>query len=183
MKIGVCYYPEHWDRSQWPVDAQTMAACGIRVVRLAEFAWAALEPEPGQYDWAWLDDVMDLFHQHEIDVILGTPTATPPKWLIDQHPEILSHDEDGHPRRFGSRRHYCFSSPVYREETARIVAEMARRYGAHPALTGWQTDNEYGCHDTVRSYSPAAQTAFRDWLRARYDDIASLNTAWGTRFW
>ncbi|MEO1152016.1 MAG: beta-galactosidase [Pseudomonadota bacterium] len=183
MKIGVCYYPEHWDRSQWPVDAQTMAACGISVVRLAEFAWAALEPEPGQYDWAWLDDVMDLFHQHEIDVILGTPTATPPKWLIDQHPEILSHDEDGHPRRFGSRRHYCFSSPVYRKETARIVAEMARRYGAHPALTGWQTDNEYGCHDTVRSYSPAAQTAFRDWLRARYDDIASLNTAWGTRFW
>lgn len=183
MKIGVCYYPEQWDQNQWSVDAQNMAACGIRVVRIAEFAWATLEPEPGNFDWTWLDMVMDLFHRHEIGVILGTPTATPPKWLIDLHPDILAFDENGHPRRFGSRRHYCFSSPIYHRESARIVTLMAQRYADHPALIGWQTDNEYGCHDTVRSYSANAAAAFRSWLREKYADIAALNRAWGTCFW
>jgi beta-galactosidase len=181
--LGVCYYPEHWSPDLWQDDAKRMADLGLRYVRIGEFAWSAIEPSPGQFDWAWLDRAMETLGAAGLKVVLGTPTATPPKWLVDRYPEILPHDRHGRPRRFGSRRHYCFSSPVYRAETRRIVEAVARRYGQHHALSGWQTDNEYGCHDTVRSWSPAAAGAFRAWLAHRYQTPAALNEAWGNRFW
>lgn len=181
--MGVCYYPEHWTKDRWAKDAAQMAALGLSHVRIGEFAWALMEPSPGTYDWAWLDEAIETLANAGLKVILGTPTATPPKWLVDAYPEILAWDKDAKPRTFGSRRHYCFSSPTYREHTRRIVTAMADRYGQHAAVIGWQTDNEFGCHDTVRSYSPAARDAFRPWLKARYKTIDALNDAWGTVFW
>lgn len=89
----------------------------------------------------------------------------------------------GTPRRFGSRRHYCFSSETYRRESIRIVEELGRRYGSNEHIVAWQIDNEYGCHDTTRSWSPGALSAFRAWLTRRYGNIDALNTAWGTVFW
>ncbi len=181
--LGVCYYPEHWPEEWWNDDAKAMWELGLTFVRIGEFAWSAVEPGPGAFQWGWLDRAMDVLGKHGLKVVLGTPTATPPKWLIDAHPDILAHDNHGRPRGFGSRRHYCFSSPAYRRESARITHAFAARYGHHPALAGWQTDNEFGCHDTVRSYSPAALSAFRRWLAHRYQTIAQLNEAWGNRFW
>ena len=181
--LGVCYYPEHWPEALWPTDAARMREMGIKQVRIGEFAWSRLEPSPGQFNWAWLDQAIDTLGGPGLDVRHGTQTATRPKWMIDAHPEILAWDAQGRPRKFGSRRHYCFSSPVFREESARIVEALAERYGSHDAVKSWQTDNEYGCHNTVRSYSPAAADAFRAWLAARYGDICTLNRAWGTVFW
>ena len=181
--LGVCYYPEHWPKALWAQDARRMAELGLKFVRMGEFAWSAIEPEPGRFDWAWLDESFETISQAGLKIVLGTPTATPPKWLVDRHPEILPVDHHGRLRRFGSRRHYCFSSPIYRSESCRIVELIAKRYGLHPGLAGWQTDNEYGCHDTVRSYSPAAAAAFREWLKARHGSIDALNRAWGNRFW
>lgn len=182
-KLGVCYYPEQWPEANWAADARNMASLGLKRVRIGEFAWSLIEPDPGRFDWGWLDRAVDALAASELEIMLGTPTATPPKWLVDRHPDILAQDKDGRPRRFGSRRHYCFSSARYREEAARIIEAIASRYGRHEAVTAWQTDNEYGCHDTVRSYSPAAAVAFREWLRARYGDVGALNAAWGTSFW
>ena len=102
--LGVCYYPEHWPAADWPGDAKRMAALGLRYVRIGEFAWSRIEPQAGQYDWDWLDRSLETLGQAGLKVVLGTPTATPPKWLIDQHPDILAADADGRPRRFGSRR-------------------------------------------------------------------------------
>lgn len=183
MKLGVCYYPEQWPRRLWEQDAQRMRELGIEYVRIAEFAWAKLEPGPGKFDWEWLDVALSVLEKAELKVVLGTPTAAPPKWLIDRYPEILPVDEEGRPRKFGSRRHYCFSSPTYRAETERIVSALAKRYGDHPAVVGWQLDNEYGCHGTVRCYCPRCRDAFREWLKGKYGDIAVLNEAWGTIFW
>ncbi len=182
-RLGVCYYPEHWPETRWKDDAARMAAIGLKQVRIGEFAWSRLEPSPGDFNWDWLDRAIETLGRAGLGVMLGTPTATPPKWLIDQYPDILGHDRDGQPRRFGSRRHYCFSSERYRLEAARIVEAMAGRYGRHPGVVAWQTDNEYGCHDTVRSYSPAAARAFRRWLAGRHGGIEALNAAWGTVFW
>ncbi len=182
-RLGVCYYPEHWPEEFWARDAARMADIGLTQVRIGEFAWSRLEPSPGDFRWEWLDRAIETLGAAGLGVALGTPTATPPKWLIDRHPDILAHDRHGRPRRFGSRRHYCFSSERYRAESARIVEAMAARYGRHDAVIAWQTDNEYGCHDTVRSYSPEAERAFRRWLAARYGDIGALNGAWGTVFW
>lgn len=183
MKLGCCYYPEHWPEEMWAEDARRMAEMGLSLVRIGEFAWSRIEPEPGAYDWAWLDRAIETLHAAGLKVILGTPTATPPKWLVDQMPDVVAIDEQGRPRGFGSRRHYCFSHEGYRAECARIVTAMAKRYGEHPAVTAWQTDNEYGCHDTVLSFSKPAARGFRDWLAAKHDSIEALNTAWGNVFW
>ncbi|MGV2287142.1 beta-galactosidase [Trinickia sp. YCB016] len=183
MRLGVCYYPEHWPESLWEDDARRMKALGIEQVRIAEFAWSRMEPSPGEYDWAWLDRAVDVLGNAGLKVVMCTPTATPPKWLIDRHPDILPVGADGRPRAFGSRRHYDFSSPSYYEASQRICTAVAERYGKHPAVAYWQTDNEFGCHQTVVSYSPAAIARFREWLKARYGTIDALNRAWGTVFW
>jgi beta-galactosidase len=183
MELGVCYYPEHWPEHQWAGDARRMAELGIRMVRIAEFAWSRLEPRPGRFDWGWLDRAVETLHAAGLRIVMGTPTATPPKWLVDRHPDMLAVDAQGRPRRFGSRRHYDFSSDAYLEEAQRIVRLVAERYGRHPGLVAWQTDNEYGCHDTVLSYSAHAVRRFRLWLARRYGSIEALNVAWGNVFW
>jgi beta-galactosidase len=181
--LGVCYYPEHWPEAWWEKDARRMAEMGIRFVRIGEFAWSRMEPKRGHYDWGWLDRAMDVLAKADLKIVLGTPTATPPKWLMDEHPDIAPVDEQGRARGFGSRRHYTFSSDTYREESRRIVEIMARRYGNHPGLAGWQTDNEYGCHDTVLSWGPHDLKAFQNWLRLTYQSTDQLNEAWGNVFW
>lgn len=183
MRLGCCYYPEHWPETWWADDARRMAEMGLSRVRIGEFAWSRIEPEPGRFDWGWLDRAIETLAADGLGIILGTPTATPPKWLVDAMPDMIAIDARGRPRRFGSRRHYCFSHPGYRAEAARITAAMAERYGKNPAIVAWQTDNEYGCHDTAISYSAAAASAFREWLAARYANIDALNAAWGTVFW
>ena len=142
MRLGVCYYPEHWPQANWAADARHMADTGITRVRIGEFAWSRVEPEPGRFDWDWLDKAIDVLHDAGLGVILGTPTATPPKWLVDQMPDMVAVDDQGRKRGFGSRRHYCFSHPGYREQAGRITRAYAERYGNHPAVVMWQTDNE-----------------------------------------
>lgn len=183
MKLGCCYYPEHWPEARWAEDARRMAEMGLSLVRIGEFAWSRIEPEPGQLDWDWLDRAIATLAAADLKIILGTPTATPPKWLVDSMPDMVAIGEQGRPRGFGSRRHYCFSHEGYRAESRRITAAMATRYGQHPAIVMWQTDNEYGCHDTVLSFSAAAAAGFRGWLAARYGTPQALNAAWGNVFW
>ena len=181
--LGVCYYPEHWPEEVWPEDARRMAEAGLTWVRIGEFAWSRLEHTPGKLDFDWLDRAIATLGAAGLKVVLGTPTATPPRWMLDRHPDMLAVDAEGRPRNFGSRRHYCFSHAGYLAECRRIVTLLAERYGCNPHVTAWQTDNEYGCHDTIYSYSDAARAAFRDWLAQRYQSPDALNRAWGTVFW
>lgn len=182
--FGVCYYPEHWPESMWAQDAAEMAALGLQYVRIAEFAWSKMEPAPGFYQFDWLDKAITTLADAGLKVVLCTPTATPPKWLVDLYPTVLPVDvKTGQRRGFGSRRHYDFSSHDYQREAMRITEVMARRYGSHPAVVGWQTDNEIGCHDTTPSASDSARAGFIDWCRQRYGTVDALNQAWGTIFW
>lgn len=181
--LGVCYYPEHWEEALWAEDAARMVESGLSWVRIGEFAWSRIEPIPGSFDWAWLDRAIETLGAAGLKVVLGTPTATPPRWMLERHPDMLAVDIDGRIRGFGSRRHYCFSHQGYLDECRRIVTALARRYGANPYIAAWQTDNEYGCHDTTLSYSPAALSGFRDWLAAKYQSPDALNRAWGNVFW
>jgi beta-galactosidase len=182
-QLGVCYYPEHWAEALWAEDARRMRALGISVVRVGEFAWSRLEPREGVYELEWLERAIGVLHAAGLSVVLGTPTATPPRWLLDKMPDMLALDREGRLRQFGSRRHYCFSHDGYARASDRIVAVLAERFGQNSAILGWQTDNEYGCHDTVESYSPAARDAFRAWCARRYGAIDRLNRAWGNVFW
>jgi beta-galactosidase len=181
--LGVCYYPEHWPEDWWADDARRMREAGLTWVRIGEFAWSRMEPEPGRLDLDWLDRAIAILGDAGLKVVLGTPTATPPRWMLTKYPDMLAVDRDGRPRGFGSRRHYCFSHRGYRRECARIVTILAERYGRNPHVQAWQTDNEYACHDTVYSYSEAAKTGFRDWLAQKYQSPSALNRAWGNVFW
>jgi beta-galactosidase len=183
MQLGVCYYPEQWPQERWLLDAKLMRQAGISLVRIAEFAWVAMEPREGEFIWDWLDQAIKVLAAEGLQVILGTPTASPPPWLCRKHPDILPVDAQGRRRRYGSRRHYCPNSANYREHTVRIVTAMASRYGNHPAVVGWQIDNEFGCHGTARCYCETCAKAFRHWLEARHKNIDELNKAWGTVFW
>ncbi|WP_262695720.1 beta-galactosidase [Kordiimonas aquimaris] len=182
--LGVCYYPEHWSQDLWHSDAVDMKSLGLDYVRIGEFCWSRIELHRDQFDFLWLDKVIDILSSVGLKIVFGTPTATPPKWLIDEFPEILPIDPvSGKTRGFGSRRHYDFSSEVYRREAARITEVLAKRYGSHDAIVGWQTDNELCCHDTTLSGSESAKHGFRQWCKKRYSDINNLNAAWGTVFW
>ncbi|MGH2615120.1 MAG: beta-galactosidase [Thermomicrobiales bacterium] len=182
--LGVCFYPEHWPRDRWESYARQMRELGIGYVRIAEFAWSRMEPRRDEFDWQWLDEAIEVLAHEGLKVVLCTPTATPPACLIHAHPEILPVDIHGHVRNFGSRRHYEPASEVYRAESRRITTAMAERYGEHPAVVGWQTDNEFGCHQTTRSYGEISRRGFQEWLRERYaDDLDALNDAWGNVFW
>ena len=184
MRIGADYYPEHWEKERWETDLKLMHECGISVVRIGEFDWSLYEPREGEYHFEWMDEILDFLARHDMKVVLGTPSATPPKWMCDKYGEALyQKDKRGRIRPFGTRKHYCFNSAVYREENRKLVTMIAKRYGAHPAVEGWQIDNELGWSNTTRCYCEKCREAFQKYLREKYGSIEVLNRTYGTVFW
>lgn len=182
LAYGGDYNPDQWSEEVWLEDARLMHEAGVNLVSLPVFSWPQLEPQPGVYDWGWLDRVIDVLWEAGVRIDLATATATPPSWLIRSHPEMLPWNEDGRRLEFGSRQAYCPSSPVWREQVARMTRAMAERYGEHPALALWHVSNEYGDH-VSRCWCPESSAHFRRWLEARYGDLDGLNEAWGVKVW
>ncbi|MBP2421577.1 beta-galactosidase [Microbacterium imperiale] len=182
MRYGADYNPEQWPREVWDEDVRLMREAGVNIVSLGIFSWALLEPRPGEWDFGWLDEVMDLLHANGIDVDLATATASPPPWLAKRHPEILPQTIDGTTLWPGARQHWRPTSPVFREYALRLTRALAERYADHPALVAWHISNELGCHN-LYDFSDDAARAFRLWLRERYETLDALNAAWGTAFW
>lgn len=180
VQIGVDYYPEHWDEVMWEEDIKLMKETGVRVVRVAEFAWSRLEPSEGRFEFAWLDRAIDLFHRYGMQVVIGTPTATPPRWLTTAYPDVLPVFSDGQIYHPGVRGHRCYNSGSLRMYGTRIVEKLARHYSGHPAVIGWQTDNEFGMIDC---HCDACNTAFRSWVQDKYGSLDRLNAEWGTVVW
>jgi beta-galactosidase len=178
--VGVYYYPEHWDPGQWERDFRNMAAMGFEFTHFAEFAWAELEPEEGRYDFAWLDRALQLAAKYNLKVIMCTPTATPPVWLVRKYPEVLATEEDGSRMDHGSRQHATFSSSFYRQYSLKMIERLARRYGGDARVIGWQLDNE---PRRFLDYGKDAPGRFRNWLQQKYGTIDKLNKAWGNAFW
>lgn len=182
IAYGGDYNPEQWDRAVWDEDVRLMREAGVNLVSVGIFSWALLERSEGVFDFAWLDDLLDLLHANGIHVDLGTPTASPPAWFFHDHPEARVLTRDGRTMGFGSRGMASHSSPAYRAAIARIADALAARYAAHPAVVLWHVHNEYGV-PVGEDYSPASVAAFRAWLAERYGSLDDLNAAWGTAFW
>ena len=183
MFYGADYYPEHWPEERWARDAELMQQAGINVVRLAEFAWSKLEPSEGVFDFDWLERALDTLNARGVKAVLCTPTPTPPDWLMMAHPEAVHVNQQGQRSTIGTRRHGCPSSQAYRAASRRITEAMAKRFGKHPGVIGWQLDNEFGCHSTHWCFCEACQRAFQEWLKAKYVTLEALNERWGTIFW
>jgi len=179
LRFGVAWYPEQWPEERWEADLALMQAAHINVVRVGEFAWSALEPREGQFDFAWLDRAIEAAGRHHIAVVLGTPTAAPPAWLTTKYPETLRVGEDGQRAEHGERQQFNFADVRYRQLARRMAEQMAIRYGANPNVIGWQVDNEIG----VPSYDAETKAQFHRWLAAKYGPINDLNARWTTRYW
>jgi beta-galactosidase len=182
LQIGVSYYPEHNPQEVWSADFQKMKDAGIGRIRIGEFAWSSLEPEPGEFRWKWLDDAIDLAGEFGIQVVLCTPTAAPPVWLAEHHPETLPVNEVGYRNPFGCRQHRCYNSPAYQKYADIIVTELAKRYGSHPNVVAWQLDNEFGGEQKF-CYCEYCEKEFQDFLAREYGTIEELNRRWINAFW
>jgi len=182
LAYGGEYTPEQWPEEVWEQDVTLMREARVTLVSVGIFSWGMLEPRPGEYEFGWLDKVLGLLHGAGIAVDLGTPTAAPPPWFLHLHPEARPVTRDGLLLGGGSRQAYCPSSPAYAAAAAGITRQLARRYGAHPAVVLWHVNNEYGA-PLGECYCAASAAAFRSWLRDRYGDLDTLNDHWGGTFW
>ncbi|MFJ4841011.1 beta-galactosidase [Streptomyces sp. NPDC088746] len=177
--FGGDYNPEQWPEEVWAEDVRLMREAGVNSVTVGVFSWAVIEPRPGAREFGWLDRLLDLLHAHGVGVVLATPTSSPPPWMGALHPETLPRTEDGLVVNYGSRQHFCPSSPVYRRYAAALTEDLAARYADHPALTVWHINNEYCTH----CWCDETAAHFRRRLASRYGTLDALNDAWGTAFW
>ncbi|MGY5007040.1 beta-galactosidase [Streptomyces sp. 900105755] len=182
LAFGGDYNPEQWPESVWHEDVRLMREAGVTMVSVGIFSWALLEPAPGEYDFGWLDRVLDLLHENGIRVDLGTPTVAPPAWFYRAHPEALPVTAEGVRYEFGSRGAICHSNADYRAAAANITTRLAERYGRHPALALWHVHNEYGVPVSA-CYCDSCAAHFRRWLAGAHGTVDAVNEAWGTAFW
>lgn len=201
ISFGCAYYPDYLSKTSFcrttdgevklvswqdsiKYNLERMSLCKVKAIRMGEFSWATVEPRRGQLDFSRFEFTLEQAKAQGIEVIFCTPTATPPKWLVDEMPEILPVTRDGKGIPFGSRRHYDLNSERYREESRRITKVYTSFLGSHAAVVGWQTDNEFGCHNSVFQFTEAAKSNFQSWLKTQFnDDIEALNDEWFCSFW
>ncbi len=186
MQWGVSYYPELIDPSEWATDLDRMAEMDLKTIRMLDFAWSALEPREGQHTLDWCDRFLDMLQERGMKAVLCTPTAAPPPWLTEQYPEMMVVLRNGQRLSYGERRAACVNNGVYRQHSIEIAQTMARQWGKHPAVIGWQIDNELigpEFREFFECHCDACVFRFRQWLKARYPSVEAINDAWGLKFW
>lgn len=179
--FGAAYYPEHRDPGKWDYDLDNMAAAGVNALRVGEFGWKRFEPSRDRYDFAWMDDFGQRADKRGIGLLVCPPLRTAPIWMVEQDRSMLIVDGEGRRLEFGSRYTFCINHPLLIERGMKLAARMARHFESRPWVLGWHLDNEYG--DEPDCHCPLCTVAWRDWLRRRYPDVATLNRAWGNVFW
>ena len=183
MLHGGDYNPDQWIRTPdiWDEDMRLMKLAGCNAMAIGVFAWSALEPEEGRFEFGWLDTIMDKLTANDAFAVLATPSGAKPAWMSRGYPEIRRVRADGVREPHAGRHNHCRTSPVYREKCSIINTKLAERYKDHPALLIWHASNEYNGADCLCERCLAA---FHAWLRDRYDnDINKLNHAYWSSFW
>jgi beta-galactosidase len=166
---GVAYYDEYMPEDRLAKDIALMRETGINVVRIAESTWSTLEPQEGEYNFYHIDRVLDAMHEAGIAVIIGTPTYAVPAWLAAKHPDILVTTVDGQ-QKYGPRQIMDIVNPTFRRYAEKIIRTLMAHVQHHPAIIGWQLDNETKHYDNIGRYM---QEGFVRSLREKYPDLAS----------
>ncbi len=193
---GVAYYPEYMPYDRLDKDVEMMQKAGITVVRVGESTWSSWEPRDGEFQFTWMERVLDRLHQAGIKVILGTPTYSIPAWLYKEHPEIgVTHQgtipqladpyDPAYPSSmtpgfYGPRQNYDFLNPHFRQHAERVIREIVGHFKNHPAVIGYQIDNETFPNGVPTLY---ANAAFLDRLKQKYKTPETINRIWGLVYW
>lgn len=180
MIIGVDYYPEHWDKTLWKADADLMRESGVKIVRLAEFAWCRLEPQEGNFDFGWLDEIIGILSERDIKIVLCTPTNCPPMWFYEKYPDAVQTEKDGRKTNTGIRGHRCINNADFLRYAERIIDTMTKRYADNKAIIAWQIDNEL---EANFCFCETCIGKYRSWLKARYTTVEAVNKAYGNNMW
>ena len=181
MYFGLAYYPEHWPEERWPVDAAMMQAAHVNGVRMGEFAWSKLEPQEGQYDFAWLDRAVELLGAHGIKTMMCTCSRTPPPWVFKKYPGINNVRADRHASNYGYRYTICHNNPTFNMLAQRIDRAVIEHYAGNPNVVAWHIDNEIGSGNTC--YCDICKQRFHEYLEKKYGTVENLNEKWGMHFW
>ena len=180
--FGAAYYDEYMpkDLDRVDEDMRMMKEAGINLIRIAESTWSTEEPQPGVFDFTHIDRALDAAQRAGIDVIVGTPTYAVPTWMVKMHPEVLAVTPAG-PGKYGARQIMDIVNPTYRFYAERIIRRLIAHVADHPAVIGYQVDNETKYYDSV---SPDIQALFVKYLRERFnDDLDELNARFGLDYW
>jgi beta-galactosidase len=177
---GVAYYHEYMPAERLDEDVRLMKEAGISVVRVGESTWSLFEPREGEFEFAWMDRIIDKFHEAGIKVILGTPTYSIPAWLWHKHPEVLLTYRNGVKAYYGIRQNMDITNPTFLFYSERIIRKMMAHYASHPGIIGFQVDNETTARG-VHNYD--FQVAFVDYLQKKFKTTANLNKIWGLNYW
>ncbi|MEV7887078.1 beta-galactosidase [Streptomyces sp. NPDC002817] len=182
--FGAAYYHEYqpYERpdERLKTDLDLMSEAHVTVIRVGESVWSTWEPENGRFDLDWLQPVLDGAHERGISVVLGTPTYAVPPWLARQYPEITGERRTGERIGWGARQEVDFTHPAFRFHAERIIRKIVARYVDHPAVIGFQVDNEPGLE---LFHNHGVFQRFTDHLRAKYGDVETLNREWGLVYW
>ncbi|HMR50142.1 MAG TPA: beta-galactosidase [Arachnia sp.] len=178
--FGVAYYPEYHRSDRLITDLDLMAEAGITVIRVGESVWSTWEPRNGEFDLEWLSPVLDAAHRRGIRVIVGTPTYAVPPWLQTAYPEIAGERRTGERIPWGARQEVDYTHPAFRFHAERVIRRIVARYAAHPAVIGYQVDNEPGL---VLLHNQGVFAGFVRALKKRYRDVETLNREWGLTYW
>jgi len=177
---GASYYHEYMPTERLEKDVQMMQEAGVTVVRLAESSWSGFEPQEGKFEYAWMDRIIDRFHKAGIKVIVGTPTYSIPAWLWKKHPDMLIEYADGRKMGYGIRQNIDLTNQDYLRYAERIVRKISEHYAKHPAVIGFQVDNETL---TRGAANPSFQQGFLDYIKAKFGSTQQLNKIWGLNYW
>lgn len=183
MFYGVAYYPEHKTEEELEHDIRLLVESGVNTVRMGEFAWCRFEPCEGEFCFDWLDHAVERLGRQGVKSIICTPTACPPAWMVQKHPDMMYVDNRGVTRPFGGRRHYCYNNEVFRDYSRRIARAIGEHYGKNPYVAGFQIDNEPAQEGTGRCHCSACTHKFRRWMENKYQTVEEFNRRSGGVFW
>ncbi|PRY68400.1 beta-galactosidase [Glaciihabitans tibetensis] len=180
VHFGAAYYLEYQRTPNLDADLDLMVKAGFDLIRVGESVWSTWEPEDGVFDLEWLQPVLDGAHARGIHVILGTPTYAVPMWLARKYPEIAGERKSGQRIGWGTRQEVNFSHPTFRFHAERVIRKVVQRYADHPAVIGFQVDNEPG-NELFHNHDVFQR--FVDELRQQYGTVERINAEWGLTYW
>ncbi|MFM6939456.1 MAG: beta-galactosidase, partial [Rhodoluna sp.] len=177
---GAAYYNEYHQTERTAEDFRLMAEAGVNVIRVGESVWAKWQPTETSFNLDWLEPVLDAASDNGIGVIIGTPTYAVTRWIFQNHPEVVAERATGWKVPFGHRQNVDYSNQKFRELCEQIIVKIVGRYRNHPAVIGWQVDNEPGAE---LLHNAGVFEAFKQKLRTKYQTVDALNAAWGLTYW